>query len=128
VKLICALLLIACSSPSLAAEEATVSFSGDVLPILLRECSFCHMREDRYGYLALDAETAYGNLVDVPAWGFPALKRVEPGQPEASYLWLKLTGAHLRAGGKGWSMPYYPMGDEQRVLVRDWILQGAQDN
>ena len=37
-------------------------------------------------------------LVDVPACEYDLLDRVEPGDPERSWLWIKLTHAHAEDG------------------------------
>ena len=125
-------LLVSISTSLIAGEaaqaEEKVSFRKHIAPIFRDECTYCHMREEHMGYLVLEQELAYENLVDVPAYGYPRLKRVQPGEPDRSYLWLKLTGQHLAVGGKGWPMPYYPMVDEKRLLVHDWIVQGAKNN
>jgi len=77
--------------------------------------------------LSTDYHAAYGNLVGVPSRQSP-LKRVEPGQPEASYLYLKLTDAHLAAGGEGEPMALgaWPLDEDQLELVRRWIADGAK--
>ena len=112
----------------LADPASGVSFSRQVLPIMMKECSFCHMREERYGYLVIDPESAYGNLVGIPAHGYPAMQRVVPGAPERSYLWLKLRGEHLALGAEGWPMPFFPLAGPDMELIRQWIEQGAADN
>lgn len=117
-----------CRTVLAAPADMPVSYREQVLPILMRECSYCHLREERYGYLAIDAEVALDNLVNVPAFGFPEMVRVAPGSPQASYLWLKLTGEHLERGGKGWMMPYQPLPAADLELIRKWIEQGAVDD
>jgi mono/diheme cytochrome c family protein len=70
-----------------------------------------------------------------PSAQAPGLARVKPGRPDESYLIQKLEGTHAcnaaacptSCGGR---MP--PLGDplspEQIAQIRDWILQGAQNN
>ncbi len=85
----------------------------------------------------LDPASTYAALVNAPAAGMTpgmtgmacqdaGLVRVVPGAPEESLLMMKLDGTH----GCGDAMP--PVGglltEEERELVRDWIMQGAQDN
>ncbi len=113
---------------AVAETESQISFSLQVLPLLVKECGYCHMREERYGYLVIDPDSAYANLVGIPAHGYPALQRVEPGSPERSYLWLKMTGQYLALGGEGWRMPFGPLRASDMELVRRWIEQGARDN
>jgi hypothetical protein len=59
-----------------------------------------------------------------------ALKLVEPGDPEKSYLFLKLTSAYLTVGGSGGPMPLPPgqLDAGQMELIRAWIAQGAPNN
>ena len=113
--------------PGLLSAEP-VSFSGEVTPVLMKNCGYCHMREERYGYLVVEPDTLWASLVGVPAASVPSVKRVEPGEPDQSYLWLKLTGRHLEVGGIGWSMPFFPLPPAELETVRLWIEQGALDN
>jgi hypothetical protein len=117
-----ALLLVALPA---AADE--VSFVAGVVPLLNARCVACHLTGQEQGELALHAKAAYGNLVRVPSRQ-SALNRVEPGEPEASYLFLKLTNRHLGAGGEGEPMPMgaWPLEDAQLELIRQWISQGAK--
>jgi hypothetical protein len=115
---------------SVQAPAATgeVSFKRDVLPLLVQRCGYCHMREDRHGYLTIDSELAYLSLVNVPAMSYPQMKRVEPGKPDKSFLIYKMTGEHTRLGAEGRAMPSWPLPPEYIDLLRQWIKQGARDN
>jgi hypothetical protein len=108
---------------------AEVSFGNDVVPLLTAHCVACHMTGQEAGEIALHPKAAYDALVGV-ASRETALKRVEPGDPEKSYLYLKLTDAHLPVGGSGEPMPMgnYPLPAEQIELVRQWIVEGAKRN
>jgi len=62
--------------------------------------------------------------------GLPAMKRVNPGEPQSSYLTHKLWGSHREVGGSGSRMP-----QQQPVLPKsvqeqftNWVLAGAPDN
>ncbi len=71
-----------------------------------------------------------------PSEKVPALPRVSPGRPQDSFLLHKLDGTHTcavpgcPAGGCGARMPLLgdPLPREQIDQIRDWILQGAQNN
>ncbi len=74
-------------------------------------------------------------VVNINAGELPQMKRVQPGDPENSYLFLKIT-KHRRPGDRRikWkAMPYEekpPFGekrlsDAQISLIEDWIKQGA---
>ena len=94
----------------------------------MREYSYCHMREDRYGLLVIEGSSTWASLVSVPSAGIPGMNRVEPGEPAASYLWLKLTDQHLEAGGDGWMMPYFRLPGQDLDIIRSWIEQGAANH
>ena len=117
-----------CVGVPAAAAEDVVSFRQQIVPIFQQECVYCHMREDSYGFLVLEDATSYGSLVGVPASELPSMNRVHPGEPENSYLWRKLKGTHVEAGGSGWRMPFHPLSDTHRTYIRQWIEQGALDN
>jgi hypothetical protein len=110
-----------------AAQAAEVGFTAEIVPLLNARCVSCHLTGSELGGLALHPKAAYGNLVGVPSVQ-SALKRVEPERPEASYLYLKLTNAHLEAGGEGEPMPLgaWPLEDAQLDLFRRWIAEGAK--
>lgn len=74
-------------------------------------------------------------VVNIDSGEAPGMKRVLPGDPEASYLFLKIT-KHRRPGDtriKWKAMPYEegpPYGekrltDAQISLIEEWIRQGA---
>jgi len=112
---------------AMPAVADSVSFSGDVVPVLNAHCVACHLTGLEQGELALHARAAYDNLVGVPARQ-TRLNRVEPGVPERSYLYLKLVDSHLDAGGEGEPMPMgsWPMDSHSIALFRDWIAAGAR--
>ena len=74
--------------------------------------------------LRLDAANSYALLVNVASAEVPGLLRVNPGNPNASYLVQKIegtaaVGVRMPANGP----PYLP---QDRIdLVRRWIAAGA---
>jgi hypothetical protein len=64
------------------------------------------------------------NLVDVPSTERPDLFRIQRGEPDRSYLWLKVVGDGGIDGGR---MPLGrdPLGAEDRETLRSWIEAGA---
>lgn len=101
----------------------TVSFSAEVQPIFDNQCAGCHGAGGQAG-LDLRPGTSHGNLVGVTATE-SALSLVEPGQPDQSWLYLKLTdqqdvGDAMPPGGT--------IGDANLTLMETWINEGAQDN
>ncbi|MGD9548833.1 MAG: c-type cytochrome domain-containing protein [Candidatus Krumholzibacteriia bacterium] len=104
--------------------EPTVSFAADVQPIFDANCIGCHGAVGGNGGMSLVAGSSYDNLVGVPSQGY-AGDRVVPGDPDASVLYRKLTGAQ----GVGGPMP--PTGILPPATVepvRIWIAEGAIDN
>ncbi len=89
--------------------------------------SGCHAGNAPAAGLNLSAGQAYDNIVDVPSTEQSALDRVEPFDPSASYLWLKVIGDPSISGDQ---MPRGgPPLDQQRMdLLRGWIEAGALDN
>lgn len=105
-----------------------VSFEKDVQPILTKHCVVCHLPGGAQGDHSLYPD-AWKNTVNVPSVQSPLLL-VEPGKPDASYFFLKLTGKHLAAGGSGEIMPFPhgPLDPAEIDAVRGWIEQGALRN
>ena len=77
--------------------------------------------------LSLDPGLAWSQLVGVPSVQLPSMNLVEPGDPERSYLVLKLRGTAGAAGGTGTLMPLgdAPLDAEEQASVEAWIADGA---
>lgn len=73
---------------------------------------------------------AIDNIVGVPSDEASDLNRIEPGDPEKSYLLHKVLGTQRTVGGSGSRMPLggRALSDDQINKIRQWIEQGAQDN
>jgi hypothetical protein len=107
-----------------AEVDAELTFDEDVWPILESNCSCHEVGDSAPGGLSMLEDTAYDNLVDAEAVldGTRDYLRVEPGQPNRSWLWWMVTGT------SGLQMP---LGEEpglsgsQLATIRDWIFQGA---
>jgi hypothetical protein len=86
----------------------------------------CHDAFGAQQGLVLAAGSSYGNLVNVRSTE-SSLDRIEPGSPEASYLYIKITGS---AGLTGDRMPLglAPLNEAQLKLVSDWIRRGAPND
>ena len=110
------------------ATAGDVSFENDVLPLLTVRCVMCHMDGADQAHLSLYPD-AWSHLVGIPSTQSP-LKRVEAALPNKSYLYLKLMGTHLDAGGSGLRMPVQQdaLGADELTLIRTWIAQGALQN
>jgi mono/diheme cytochrome c family protein len=87
-------------------------------------CAQCHIGANAPVGLRLDAGNSYAMLVNVQSVEVPGTMRVNPGNPNASYIVQKIegtaaVGARMPANGP----PYLP---QDRIdLVRRWISAGA---
>lgn len=88
----------------------------------------CHGAPSFKGGLNLEAGAAYAGLVNVAADNDAArtrgLMRVTPGNPEASFLVVKLLGP---GAGEGERMPSRNAAVSPRALaaIQEWIARGA---
>ena len=86
----------------------------------------CHGNVDPQQMLSLTRDNAYDNLVSVDSIEVPGMARVEPGDPEASYLFIKLGGGN-QALLEGVPMPSGdpPLKTEDLAKIEAWISDGA---
>ncbi len=76
--------------------------------------------------MTLDGENDYDRLVNLPSAQIPELMLVLPGDPDSSYLMMKIEGTDGIVGGQ---MPSeVGLSAEQTQLLRSWISNGAQDD
>jgi hypothetical protein len=87
-------------------------------------CTACHVGANAPQGLRLDTANSYAMLVNVASAEVPGTMRVNPGNPDASYIVQKIegiaaVGVRMPANGP----PYLP---QDRIdLVRRWIAAGA---
>lgn len=88
-------------------------------------CVSCHREDGPYHPQGVDMI----DLVGVPATFRPDLMIVEPGNPEESFLMLKLDAIQATSD-VGAPMPYgyEPLSEQQVALLRQWIAEGARNN
>jgi hypothetical protein len=87
-------------------------------------CTRCHIGASAPEGLRLDAADSYSLLVGVPSAEVPSLLRVMPGDPDESYLVLKLQGSPGIVGGQmPLGGPYLPQATID--AIRQWITDGA---
>ncbi len=101
--------------PTLAQIQAVV-FTPDCAT------SNCHAGGNPAGGLNLEDGNSHAMLVGVPSSGNMAVNRVEPGQPDNSYLVQRIDGTvtpRMPLGGAALST-------EEIDAIRQWILDGAQ--
>ena len=104
-----------------SALEAT--FASIQENVFTPRCTICHAGASAPQGLRLDEQNSYGLLVGVPSVQEPSLQRVEPGNPDDSYLIRKLEGT-----GSGARMPLdgTPLPQADIDVIRQWITDGAQ--
>ena len=88
--------------------------------------SGCHAGASAPQGLRLDAANSFGLLVNVASMEVPSLLRVEPGDPDDSYLIQKLEGT--AAVGERMPLGSPPLEQAQIDVIRQWILDGAIDD
>jgi hypothetical protein len=83
----------------------------------------CHTGNDPPEGLRLDEGFSFDNLVDVPSSEVPELLRVEPGNPDDSYLVQKIEGT----AAEGARMPLGGPPLDQNLIddIREWITNDA---
>ena len=110
------------------APVAGSSFASEIVPLLRTRCATCHLTGQEAGKMALTPGAAHASLVGVRAEGAPGLTRVIPGDPDNSYLVMKLEGTHIARGGAGAQMPFGapPIASGEIAMIRRWIAEGAQ--
>ena len=88
-------------------------------------CTVCHINGGPNG-LDLDAANSYANLVNVNSTDFGATyKRVTPGNPDDSYLIMKLED-DPRIDGKQMPRNGPPYLTQVTIdVIRQWITDGA---
>lgn len=86
----------------------------------------CHAPGNPPLGLILDEASSYMLLVGVDSGQVAGLKRVQPGNPDASYLVRKLEGS----AGAGGQMPLdqAPLPQATIDVIRQWITDGALDD
>jgi hypothetical protein len=88
----------------------------------------CHAASAASGGMVLDAGRSYGEIVNRPSTERGGFDRVEPGDPERSYLVKKLRGDPDITGGQ---MPLDNPGSltrEQLDGLIEWVRAGAPND
>lgn len=100
-----------CSHVANIANIPEVCFTGDVLPIFINNCAMsgCHDGNDG-DRIAL---TSYGSI----------MHDISPGNPDASKLYKVI----ISKWGANRMPPNQPLSLENRIKIRIWIEQGANE-
>ena len=111
------------------ASPDLVSLSGKVQAIFDAHCVQCHDAGDPQEGQDLEPDSAYSSTVQIPSMEAPTMHRIEPGSPDRSYLYHKITGTQSSAGGSGARMLRGGRLSYAEIqTIRAWIAQGALDN
>jgi hypothetical protein len=87
-------------------------------------CTQCHIGAGAPQGLRLDAANSYAMIVNVASNEVPALLRIDPGNPDASYLVQKIQGNAAQGVRMPANGPPY-LTQAQIDLVRGWVAAGA---
>jgi len=104
------------------------TWTSRIQPLMASYCGGCHGGASPADGLDLTSDSAYARVLGASAQR-PELKLIEPGVPEQSYLWRKLSGDGTIAGVR---MPIDALGGGSNSLppdvlseIENWILAGA---
>jgi len=114
------------SSGGSSGGQVTADFQSIQDNVFTPICSKCHIGASAPEGLQLDAAHSYNLLVGVPSTEEPTLDRVKPGDPDHSYMVLKIEGA---PGIVGNQMPLgeTPLPQSTIDAIRQWITNGAMN-
>jgi hypothetical protein len=86
-------------------------------------CTGCHAGAGAPLGLRLDEGSSYALLVNASSVEVPSLQRVQPGNPDASYIIQKLEGT--AAVGSRMPLNAPPLPASTIAVIRQWIAAGA---
>lgn len=89
-------------------------------------CTGCHAGAAAPLGLRLDEGASYALLVNASSVEVPALRRVQPGNPDASYLIQKLEGTAAVGSRMPLNAPALPQATID--VIRQWIADGAANS
>ncbi len=102
---------------------AGTSFAQIHEEVLFPSCGFASCHGSGVGGLTIAADTTASDLINVAAMGMPDKMYVVPGDPDNSYLVMKMENTPGISGGV---MPTTGVLDPDRVdTIRAWIAAGA---
>jgi len=115
--------LAGCSALAGCARDAPVSYAGDVVPILDKHCTACHV-PGQAGYVVSGFELgSYETLMKGTQYGPVVL----PGDPLTSVLVMLIEGRV----DPSLKMPHggaTTLSESEILTVRRWVEQGARNN
>ncbi len=108
-----------------SAKQIDARFSAIQDSVFTPQCatSGCH---DGSIKPRLSAGIAYDQIVNIPNGETFSTDRIEPGKPEKSYLYLKLTGKNITGSRMPLGAP--PLSQSVIDSIQAWIENGAFQN
>lgn len=92
--------------------------------VLTPICTQCHVGSGApLGLRMDDLETSQANLINVDSATNPLFKRVEPGNAEQSFFYLKIIGDP--SAGNQMPLGQTPLPADTQETIKDWINSGA---
>jgi hypothetical protein len=123
----------ACKPP----KTPSVTLSGNIQPIFNKSCALagCHLGASSINGQDLSTGNARKSSVNVPVVQKQGFKRIVPGKPNDSYLYLKLIGDPSISGVlMPQGCPGAPLAGaacltaDEIAAIRAWIVECALDN
>ena len=106
-----------------APEPVVSAFAEIQTTIFTPICSECHGPVAPSAGLQLNADASFAAIVGVASTEVPSLMRIEPNDPDNSYLIQKLEGT--QAVGAQMPLGGPPLAQDTIDFVRQWISDGA---
>src|SRR5688500_11064352 len=101
----------------------TPDFQSIQAQVFTPACTGCHAGAAAPLGLRLDESSSYAMLVNAPSVEVSSIRRVAPGNPDASYLIQKLEGRAAVGGRMPLGQPALPQATID--IIREWIANGA---
>lgn len=104
-------------------DPAPRTYTAAIAPIVTAHCGGCHLNGGASGGRSWDTYADFFQMSNQA----PALFEIASGAPASSYMYRKLAGTHVAAGGSGQRMPRggpYLSATELQTFA-DWINAGA---
>ncbi|MEN0064390.1 MAG: MopE-related protein [Myxococcota bacterium] len=99
--------------------------AADVQMVVNARCAACHTVNGTGGLL-MGTDNVWASTVNQPSGQLSSMDLIEPGDPDNSYIWRKITGTQIAAGGAGSQMPTNgALSSADLDVWETWILEGA---
>ncbi|MFV2056219.1 MAG: hypothetical protein ACC707_07105 [Thiohalomonadales bacterium] len=114
-----------CAEVIAGGDTPTSFYTDNIQPIWNSNCtfSFCHDASAPAAGMDLTASVSHGQIVNIPSSQLPSMARIEPNNPNNSYLRHKLHDSQSSVGGAGTQMPPRngQLSPTDLLLIDTWI-------